>query len=606
MLDPRHRRLSTYLYLQDLLHGAAVLEVGAGDREGLTKAGAKSVELREPGALEPLMSGIFDLVIALDVSPASLSEIVKQATRLLKPEGSLVVGGLNGDRPGVEGGFSFYDLSDACQAKFAEVKMVGQAPFFAATLVEYGVADPEPVLDGRLVEKGEKVERYLAIAGPKRAGARGYGVVQLPSSELAAAPTEAVAAPTGSAPSVPDVSVRLAELEAECNKLREKEKDARAEAWKALKARSEAEAAAAEVREDTVRKLKDARKLASVELMRAMEEATKKNVSLKEELVRTERERKEFKAEVARLTAELEAIKAPIEVARAKEEGDAAVLAVRAQAEQNMHDEEIARAAAEAAERAAEERVEALRGRVLALERELAEAQRLAEAERERAARLGELVPRHENDADRARVLAELELSAKKHAEEGQRTRLLLQQREQELQAVSAELEAARSRAGELELELSRKEGAVERAAAAAGHERARAERLVADERRALSERNEARAKAAEVEARAAQLISEIEQLQARLTAEEERAHKAENEVAAKKDRVKQLKRELEEAERRLAEAHTRVAQLELVRDRLGLLEETLRGEEQRMAGLEESLRRAAEPPASPPPVPAE
>jgi chromosome segregation ATPase len=42
-----------------------------------------------------------------------------------------------------------------------------------------------------------------------------------------------------------------------------------------------------------VRKLKDARKIANLELMRAMEEATKKAVSLKEELTRTERERKE-------------------------------------------------------------------------------------------------------------------------------------------------------------------------------------------------------------------------------------------------------------------------------------------------------------------------
>ena len=57
-----------------------------------------------------------------------------------------------------------------------------------------------------------------------------------------------------------------------------------------MKARSEAEQAAAEVREDTVRKLRDARKLASVELTRAMEDATKKAVQLREELARTELE----------------------------------------------------------------------------------------------------------------------------------------------------------------------------------------------------------------------------------------------------------------------------------------------------------------------------
>jgi hypothetical protein len=597
MLKARHRRLSTYLYLQDLLQGAAVLEVmgapGAGDAEALSKAGARTAEVRE--SLDGVAEAAFDVVIALDAQPATLQALVAQAGRALKPAGTLVVGGPNGDRPGADGGFSFYDLSDACQARFEEVKMLGQAPFFAASLVEYGVPEPEPVLDGRLVEKGEKVERYLAVAGPKKGRTRGYGVVQLPFGELESAPATVAPAPAA-VPAVAAPDARVAELEAECNKLREKEKDARAEAWKALKARSEAEAAAAEVREDTVRKLKDARKLASVELMRAMEEATKKNVSLKEELVRTERERKEFKAEVARLVAELEAIKAPIEVARAKEEGDAAVLAVRAQAERSVHDEEAARAAADEAARAAEEKLEALRGRVQALERELGEAQRLAEAERERAARMSEGVP---SGDERAR----LEVDAKRHAEENVRVREQLAGRERELASLVGELESARARSGELELELQRREGAVERAAAAAGHERARAERLVADERHAMAERNEARARTAEAEARAAQLGTELEQLHGRLSAETERAHKAENEVLAKKERVKQLKRELEESERRLAE---RVGHLDVVRERLGAVEDALRGEEQRMAGLEEALRRAAMSSAPPTPPPTE
>src|SRR5579859_4372303 len=184
MLKARHRRLSTYLYLQDLLQGATVLEVGAGDAEGLTKAGAKTAEVRE--AFDGATEATFDVVIALDAEPATLQALVAQATRALKPGGTFVVGGVNGDRPGAQGGFSFYDLADACQARFEEVKMLGQAPFFAASLVEYGVPEPEPVLDGRLVDKGEKVEHYVAVAGPKKNRARGYGVVQLPFAELEA------------------------------------------------------------------------------------------------------------------------------------------------------------------------------------------------------------------------------------------------------------------------------------------------------------------------------------------------------------------------------------------------------------------------------------
>src|SRR4051794_32591774 len=98
MLDPRHRRLTTYFYLQDVLQGAAVLEIGAGDRDALVKAGAKTVELRDPEKLDPLSGGAFDVVIALDAAPASLAELVKQAARLLKSEGTFVVGGVNGDR----------------------------------------------------------------------------------------------------------------------------------------------------------------------------------------------------------------------------------------------------------------------------------------------------------------------------------------------------------------------------------------------------------------------------------------------------------------------------------------------------------------------------
>ena len=97
---------------------------------------------------------------------------------------------------------------------------------------------------------------------------------------------------------------RTVELEAEVSRLKDKVSDAEREAWKQIKARSEAESAAAEVREDTVRKLRDARKLATVEMTRAMEEATKKAVQLREELGRTEVERKEAVVQLKELKAE--------------------------------------------------------------------------------------------------------------------------------------------------------------------------------------------------------------------------------------------------------------------------------------------------------------
>ena len=114
----------------------------------------------------------------------------------------------------------------------------------------------------------------------------------------------AAAAPAADA-QAEELRRQVAELEARCARLQAKANDSERESWQHLKARSEAEAAAAEVREDTVRKLKDARKIANVELMRAMEEATRKAVMLKEELVRTERERKEAVASAAAANEEL-------------------------------------------------------------------------------------------------------------------------------------------------------------------------------------------------------------------------------------------------------------------------------------------------------------
>jgi chromosome segregation ATPase len=226
-------------------------------------------------------------------------------------------------------------------------------------------------------------------------------------------------------------------------------------------------------------------------------------------------------------------------------------------------------------------------------------------------------------------MLGELEHAAKQHTDEALHTRQQLKEREREAEGLrhqlaelgeklsaferqhppsadaerlERELQQTRGRVAELEAELGRRDANVERAAAAAAHERARAERLVAEERRALADRNEARARAAEAEARAAAVAVDNERLRAAVEAEAERAHKAENEVQAKKERVKQLKRDLEDAERRLATAAGRAALVESVEERLGAVEAALRGEAERMGAMEAALRRAAVEAAEPPP----
>ena len=471
---------------------------------------------------------------------------------------------------------SYYKLVDELEPHFAAVQMVGIAPFCGATLAEYGNPDAVPILDGTLVPKGERVEWYVAISGSEKAP-RGFALVQakapaaeahkqdgksearqevkkvddsearkrfteieqknadlrrrvddLVQKEKAATSNVAQlvaelektrsAARHGAsseearlkeriadlektllgAPSRPEESGELAalrreieelrslrktlesardekadearrlidkvsrleaaletaqraplgeggdervhQLEIENQKLREREDQARTEAWKHMKARSDAEAQAAEVREDTVRKLKDARKLASVDLMRAMEEATKKSVALKEDLQRTLAENKDLKQK-------LQAAQAAIAEA-GRGSGSELLLAT------------------------AERRIETLLGTVRDLERDVDDAEQRLSEERQRPTSAVD-------DSD-------------------------------------ALLDALR-RVAELQAELARKDLQLERSAQAAAHERARAERMIADERRALSLRNEAKARAADAEARAQQLMAQISALEGAL-----------------------------------------------------------------------------------------
>jgi hypothetical protein len=640
LLDARLRRLTTYLYVQDLLAGAHVLEVGNESGGDFLRArGARSVGRTTAGGLGGLAAGEFDVAFALDVEPAELRATAEAMRRVVKPEGTLVLAVSSRDRPGARAGASYYELVDLFEPLFPSVKMVGQAPFAGSTLVEYGAADPDPVLDGTLVPKGERVEWYVVVAGPKKTVSRGYGVMQVPLTDVAALPAERRTtpqpAPVRAAPPVPvaappvapkpaepkpvapkpqpsddelkqllaaaqkgkaelqkfvlelqgqlaerdayigeldgerreiarlreetrraveradkaeaaerDTRKKLAEaeglvvrlraggtlpasatvgaqpsadvaaLQAEVEKLKQKEADSRAEAWKAHKQRADAEAAAAEVREDTVRKLKDARKLASVELTRATEEAMKKAVTLKEELTRAERERKELLVEVKRLNAELE-------TARNQPP------AVPPQVEAPSGD--------------------ALSGRVNALERELMNADAIAAADRARSAQM--LADMERETQERADVAVRLrhslrerdrEVAALRHELSERDARLTaLEQRtppSDEVERLEAELAVARNRLQTAMQELARKEAQVERAAAAAAHERARAERMMTAERHALETVSQSRARAADAE-----------------------------------------------------------RQLDVARERLGRLELELRGEAERVGALEQAVRRAVD-----------
>ncbi len=200
-------------------------------------------------------------------------------------------------------------------------------------------------------------------------------------------------------------------------------------------------------------------------------------------------------------------------------------------------------------------------------------------------------------DAERARLFEErTRIVDRLRAEAAERDRRLVElERERppkpEFDRLRAELETVRARVAELTLEVQRREAAVERAAAAAAHERARSERIIADERQALAERNDARARAAEATAQLAGLESERDRIAASLSIAEAHARKSDNDVKEKRERIRQLKRELEDAEQRAAAGVARGRALEIVRARIQALESAVAGEATRVAGIEAALR---------------
>ena len=279
---------------------------------------------------------------------------------------------------------------------------------------------------------------------------------------------------------------RVAELNSENERLKDKATEAERETWKHMKARSEAEQVAAEVREDTVRKLRDARKLASVELTRAMEDATKKAGQLREELARTEAERKEALGQLKELRSardvaleqaaaskqELDSLRWSQGAAAAVAGGSSADLSEeRQRALATLNEERTARQAAQQAADEAQLRVAELRSAVMALEQAVAETRDRADSEQRRVESLEEELRQAGSDkhkqgnsteqlrlqqelqqqsralaertAERdalARLLTEVEREAAARAERARAMRVRLSEREREVEALRVEL----------------------------------------------------------------------------------------------------------------------------------------------------------------------
>jgi SAM-dependent methyltransferase len=362
------RRLPLYAYLEPLLAGRRVLELGSGSGAGAAHLAAHAAEVvavetdetllerararhaapnltfRAARALLDVVPSVpFDVVVVPEADALlGRPEAIPSLARLLAPAGRLVLVATSADRaaPGAargvqaQAGVGYYELSDALLPHFGAVQMFGVTPFAAFGVVEFESEGEGLRVDSRLVEGGvEPPGAYVAVAGSERAGDLGYALVQVPF-----APIEAKLADVGLAedrgPSgrllaaerrLDEVErksrARVDEADARASELRRKLDDAGAEAESAMRvARAQGE----EIEELRGRLRRAAEDRAALDgevakLRRALAEADESVMNL------TRRTAEEMSAVAARLAESLRApIAAPAPAPRGpRDQGDA-------------------------------------------------------------------------------------------------------------------------------------------------------------------------------------------------------------------------------------------------------------------------------------------
>ena len=195
-LDARLRRLTTYLYVQDLLAGAHVLEVGSESGGDFLRArGAKSVGRAAADGLGALPAGEFDVAFALDVEAADSATVAAAMRRVVKAEGTVVLAVPSRDRPGARAGASYYELVDLLRA---DVPVGEDDRAGAVRRRDAGRVRRRRSRSGARRHAGAQGRAGRVVRRRRRAqarAARGYGVMQVPLGEVAALPAERRTAP---------------------------------------------------------------------------------------------------------------------------------------------------------------------------------------------------------------------------------------------------------------------------------------------------------------------------------------------------------------------------------------------------------------------------
>ncbi len=231
---------------QLLSRGARLVHVYDNHLGRVTVAMAKRAESGRSPVVASILAddlgvrdGAFDVVIVPDLPlfGDDPNEVIRKARRLVSPLGVVVIASPNPEAERFlalppafrESAPSYYDLFDAVSLHFADVRMLGQAPFVGYAIVDFSEADPSVSVDTSLLSEPEAPEWYIAVASDRPQTIDAYSLVAVPLATIAAAmPDEhaTIQPPPFMDPSEGDVELadaraRISALTTENDRLRE-------------------------------------------------------------------------------------------------------------------------------------------------------------------------------------------------------------------------------------------------------------------------------------------------------------------------------------------------------------------------------------------------
>lgn len=447
--DALHPSLALVAYASSLLTGRRVAVVGDCSR-GLAERAA-TVSQRQVHAYDPAPERVaaaiathrggnapvsfapldearsahhsaFDVVIIDEVDATSGPPLLDVARSLLAPHGVLIAATLNPETaPEGPEHLGYYDFYDLVADRFDEVHMLGLAPFVGFTMAEFALeGEPAVTIDTSLLHRTEEPRSFVALASSRAVDDLDpYTVVQMPLASILEALAGEEPHPASTTARLAEVQLKVSMQQSELDRMRERERQARAVAEEQQRAATSLSARLAELSTEHERRhRRDADRIAALE----------REVTDREEQARAARD------EVKRLAQARQSQSRDQD--RSLEDRERALRKLReqlAEAERKLEDaardaQQAERRAEKASSRAREDRDRAVAG----LEKRLRDAQEELDRLRRR-------------DKSREKKLQELEDVARR-ADDELATRL-----EEQAEAHQEELDAMLDRIAELE-----------------------------------------------------------------------------------------------------------------------------------------------------------